>query len=66
MQIITKCPVCKSTYYLGAEWADRRYRCPNCRNLIKIPCLETLDKAMKVISESSGEVCVDEDGKAFG
>jgi transposase-like protein len=66
MQIITKCPVCHVTYYLEEEWADKRYRCPNCHNLIKIPRLDQLEDAMKIIKESAGQVCVDEEGNVFG
>jgi len=66
MQIIAKCPKCKSAWLLGSTVADRRITCRKCGLLFKIPKLEEISKAVKVIETAAGAVYVDQDGKIFG
>lgn len=66
MQIIAKCPGCGSTRLLDAGAADRRIRCRRCRMLFKIPRLEEVPKAVKVIKNARGTIYVDEVGKRYG
>ncbi|MHC4640045.1 MAG: hypothetical protein ACYS32_00270 [Planctomycetota bacterium] len=66
MQIIAKCPGCSSTWPLDSSAADRRIRCPKCGLLFKVPKLNELPKAMKVIKQAKRTLYVDEDGKSYG
>jgi len=66
MKIITQCPLCGYTWLLDESAADRRIRCQNCHRLFKVPKLEDLPKAAKVIKDAKGTVYVDESGKTFG
>ena len=66
MQIISQCPLCGYTWLLDDSAADRRIRCINCHKLFKVPKLEDVPKAVKVIKGAKGTVYVDESGKTFG
>jgi DNA-directed RNA polymerase subunit RPC12/RpoP len=66
MQIIAKCPGCGSTRLLDGSAADRRIRCPKCSRLFKIPKLEEVPKAIKVIKHAKSNIYVDEAGKSYG
>jgi DNA-directed RNA polymerase subunit M/transcription elongation factor TFIIS len=66
MQIIAQCPACKTGMLLDSAAADRRITCRKCGLLFKVPKLEEISKAVKVIETAAGEVYVDEDGKIFG
>jgi hypothetical protein len=65
MQIISKCPMCGFSWLLD-DAIDRRIRCRNCRKLFKIPKLEEMQKAVRVIRTAKGACFVDEQGKTFG
>jgi DNA-directed RNA polymerase subunit RPC12/RpoP len=66
MQIIAQCPKCGFSWLLDDDAADRRIRCKKCRRLFKVPKLEDVPKAVKVIQNAKGAVYVDESGKIFG
>jgi hypothetical protein len=66
MQIIAKCPFCGFSWLLDAIAADRRVKCENCRKLFKVPPLEDIPEAKKVIDRAKGKCYVDESGKTFG
>ena len=66
MQIIAKCPGCGSTRSLDSSAADRRITCRKCSMLFKIPRLNELPKAIKVIKNAKSTIYVDEDGKSYG
>ncbi|MHC4084971.1 MAG: hypothetical protein ACYSWZ_26315 [Planctomycetota bacterium] len=66
MQIIAKCPGCGDTWSLDSNAADRRIRCRKCGLLFKIPGLNELPKAIKVIKKAKSTIYVDEDGKSYG
>ena len=66
MQIIAKCPGCGNRWLLDAGAADRRIKCPKCRRLFKIPKLDEVPKATKVIKQAKGSVYVDQTGKTYG
>ncbi len=66
MQIIAKCPECKSSWLLESVAADRRITCRKCGLLFKVPKLEEISKAVKVIETAAGDVYVDQHGKIFG
>jgi hypothetical protein len=66
MQIISQCPFCGYSWKLDDSAADKRIRCKNCNRLFKVPKLEDIPKAAKVIKDSKGTVYVDESGKTFG
>ena len=66
MQIYTKCPGCKFEARLDVAAADRRLRCPKCRLLFKVPALEEVDKALKIVETSQGQIFVDEQGNIYG
>ena len=66
MQIISKCPKCGTPILLDSSAADRRITCPKCRRLYKLPKLEELPNAAKILDLSKGTVYVDKDGKTYG
>ncbi|MHC4239964.1 MAG: hypothetical protein ACYSUC_09465 [Planctomycetota bacterium] len=66
MQIIAQCPRCSAAWLLGAGAADRRIRCRKCRKLFKVPKLEEVPKAVKIINRARGTIYVDETGKTYG
>jgi hypothetical protein len=66
MKIITQCPLCGYSWLLDESAVDRRIRCQNCHRLFKVPKLEDLPKAAKVIKNAKGTVYVDESGKTYG
>jgi len=66
MQIITKCPKCGTFRLLDSSAADRRITCPKCRRLYKVPKLDELPDAAKILDQAKGTVYVDKDGKTYG
>jgi len=66
MQIIARCPRCSSTWLLSQITVDRRIRCRKCGKLFKVPKLEEVPKASKVIKQAKGTIYVDEAGKTYG
>ena len=66
MQILAKCPRCVNTLQLSLDAADKRKRCPKCFKLFKVPSLEHLEKAMRVIEATNSSVYVDQDGNIYG
>ncbi|HUW17792.1 MAG TPA: hypothetical protein VMW16_00650 [Sedimentisphaerales bacterium] len=66
MQIIAQCPRCGSSWLLDSSAADRRARCRKCQRLFKIPKLEDVPKAVKIIQQARGTIYVDETGKTYG
>jgi hypothetical protein len=66
MQIIAQCPFCGCTWLLEDIAADRRMRCRKCRRLFKVPKLDEVPKAVKVINHSKGTIYVDQNGKTYG
>lgn len=66
MQIIAQCPNCGNVMLLEESAADRRLRCPNCRKLFKVPKLEDVPKAVKIIKTAEGAIFIDENGRTYG
>jgi len=66
MQIIAKCPGCGSPWLLDSVAADRRIRCNKCRRLFKVPRMDDLPKATRVIKRAKVTIYVDEAGKTYG
>ena len=66
MQIIAQCPLCGFSWLLNEDAADKRIKCQNCLHLFKVPRLEDVPKAVKVIKNANGTVYVDESGKTYG
>ncbi|MHC4489827.1 MAG: MJ0042-type zinc finger domain-containing protein [Planctomycetota bacterium] len=66
MQIIAQCPRCRSVWLLDSSAADRRIRCPECGKLFKVPKLDEVPKAVKMIKQAKGTIYVDEAGKTYG
>ena len=65
MQIIARCPLCGFSWLLN-DAVDKRIKCKNCRKLFKIPKLEEIPRAAKIISIAKGPCYVDEQGKTYG
>ncbi|OQA02502.1 MAG: hypothetical protein BWY69_01055 [Planctomycetes bacterium ADurb.Bin401] len=65
MQIIAKCPDCSNNWLLESSAADRRITCPSCGRLFKIPKLDEVCKAVKIIKKSKGMIYVDEKGQTY-
>ena len=51
---------------LDGSAADRRIRCHKCRILFKVPKLDEVPKAVKVIKHAKSTTYVDEAGKTYG
>ncbi len=66
MKILAKCPSCCSNIELALGDADKRIRCPSCRFLFKVPDLDSLNKALKVIDGAQSTVYVDANGNLYG
>ena len=66
MQIIAKCPGCSSNWRMNGSAADRRVRCKKCGRLFKVPKLEELPDAAKVVGMAKGELYVDQNGNMYG
>jgi ribosomal protein S27AE len=66
MQIITQCPGCGNSWLLEESAADRRIRCDKCHLLFKVPKLEDVPRAVKIIKQAKGSIFVDQDGKTYG
>ncbi|MHC4557179.1 MAG: hypothetical protein ACYTFW_11785 [Planctomycetota bacterium] len=66
MEIIAKCPGCCSVWLLDSSAADRRISCRKCDRQFKVPKLEEVPKAIKVIKQAKGTIYVDETGKTYG
>ena len=66
MRIIAKCPACGNSWLLEDYAADRRIKCRHCYRLFKVPKLDELPKAAKIIKQAKGTIYVDEDGKTYG
>jgi predicted Zn finger-like uncharacterized protein len=66
MQIIAQCPRCSSPWLLDDAAADRRIRCRKCHKLFKVPKLDEVPKAVKIIKQAKGTIYVDETGKTYG
>ena len=66
MQIIAQCPRCGSVWLLDSSAADRRIKCRKCGKLFKIPKLDEVPKAAKVIRNAKGTIYVDEAGQVYG
>ena len=66
MQIIARCPWCGHTWRLKGAAVDRRVLCLSCKRLFKVPHLDDVPKAKKVIEGAHGAVYVDEKGKTYG
>lgn len=66
MEIIAKCPGCGSPWLLDSAAADRRIKCCKCGRLFKIPRMDDVPKATRVIKQAKGTLFVDESGKTYG
>jgi uncharacterized Zn finger protein len=66
VQIIAKCPKCSNNWILDSSGADRRITCRKCGKLFKVPKLQDVPRAIRVIKEAKGTVYVDEAGKTYG
>jgi len=66
MEIIAKCPGCGSPWLLNSAAADRRIKCRKCGRLFKVPRMDDVPKATRVIKQAKGTLFVDESGKTYG
>jgi uncharacterized Zn finger protein len=66
MQIMAKCPQCSSNWVLDSNAADKRIKCRRCGRLFKVPKLEEVPKAMKLIKQAKGAIYADKNGKTYG
>lgn len=51
---------------MGPEAADRRITCPECGIIFKVPKLDEVPKAARIIKQANSSLYVDEDGKIYG
>jgi phage FluMu protein Com len=66
VQIAARCPFCGRGWLLKEQAADCRVKCPKCRRLFKLPKLEDMPEAVKIVKQAKGTVYVDESGKTYG
>ena len=46
--------------------ADRRMRCQSCHRLYKVPKLEEVSEAAKIVKQAKGTIYVDHRGNTYG
>ncbi|MHC4132005.1 MAG: hypothetical protein ACYSSP_11200 [Planctomycetota bacterium] len=66
MQIIAQCPSCGNCWLMGPETADRRITCSECGIIFKVPKLDEVPRAARIIKQAKTNLFVDEDGKIYG
>ena len=66
MNILAKCPKCGRVIQFTHDKADTRTKCPTCGKRFKVPPLEQMDEAVKVIKDTKATVFVDQKGKTYG
>ena len=66
MKIIAQCPRCRTSRLLKSSAADKRIRCRKCLKLFRVPALENVPKAVKIIKQAKGIVYVDQNGNVYG
>ena len=66
MELLAKCPRCGEVIHLGLSDADKRKRCTKCGSLFKVPDINHLQEALKVIQKANTTIYVDQDGKSYG
>jgi hypothetical protein len=66
MRIIAHCPGCGSNWLLDQSAADKRITCRKCLKLFKVPKLQDVPKAVKILKHAKGIVYVDQNGKIYG
>ncbi len=66
MHIIAQCPGCGNSWLLDASAADRRMTCQNCSTLYKVPKLEEVPEAAKIVKNAKGTIYVDQKGNTYG
>jgi len=65
MNIIAKCPYCANAWLLTPNAADRRITCTKCKNLFKVPNLNELPKALKIIKQAKSKIYVNKTGNTY-
>jgi hypothetical protein len=66
VRVLAKCPQCKRITEFGEDSPDRRLKCAWCGRLIKIPPLEELENAGRLIRTAEGAIYIDENGRLYG
>lgn len=66
MEIIAKCPRCHTQWALHSSAVDRRITCAQCGRLFKVPPLQEIPKAERIIRDAKSTLYVDEDGRTYG
>lgn len=66
MNILAKCPKCGRVLQFTSDKADTRTTCPACAKRFKLPPLEQMEKAVRVIDGAKATVFVDQKGKTYG
>ena len=66
MELLAKCPRCGEVIHLKLGDADKRKRCPKCGSIFKVPDIDHLQEALKVIQKAKTSIYVDQDGKSYG
>ena len=66
MELLAKCPRCGEVLHLQLSDADKRKRCTKCGSLFKVPDIEHLQEALKIIKKANTTIYVDQDGKSYG
>jgi len=51
---------------IDSSAADRRIKCKKCHRLFKVPKLDDVPKAVKVIRQAKETIYVDQNGKTYG
>ncbi len=60
MELLAKCPRCGEVIHLKLGDADRRKRCTKCRSIFKVPDIDHLQEALKVIQKANTTIYVDQ------
>lgn len=65
MKLQAKCPECGCVMQFDKSDADKRKRCQRCGRLFKVPELEMMKDALKIIEDAEVNVFVDEQGNTY-
>jgi DNA-directed RNA polymerase subunit RPC12/RpoP len=66
MQILVQCALCSYSFYLDADWVDKRVSCPQCKRLLKVPSAAELSKPLTILKNIGSHAYIDKDGRMFG
>jgi uncharacterized C2H2 Zn-finger protein len=65
MNIIARCPNCSAAWRLDKNAHDKRFKCPACKLLFKIPKAIELKIALELAESAKTPLYIDKNGRTF-